>query len=149
MKNLWSIVAQSSSIDKDNNTLSIFDILEEITFQIQGPTPEQIVFPVNFQLISLWERESAGKPIEQKIKFVLKDPSGKTLSQNEGLLKMESHHKRTRFKAQFQGLPATGPGTYKYEIVSLETKKNEEEVLSSTTFEVKIINQPVKSPLKL
>ncbi len=150
LTNLWTILAQSSSIDRDNNTLSLFDILEEITFQIVGPTPEKTVLPLNLQLVSLWERENSGKPESLRIKFVLRDPANNVLTENEGELRMEPHHKRSRFRAQFQGMPVTGPGRYRYEILSLEPKKTKgEELISTVSFEIKIVNQPVKSPLKL
>ena len=63
---------------------------------------------------------------------------------------MEPQHKRSRFRAQFQGMPVTIPGRYTYEIVSLEPEKTESnEVVAKVPVEVKITAQPVKSPITL
>ncbi|HTR18775.1 MAG TPA: hypothetical protein VMH91_02225 [Candidatus Paceibacterota bacterium] len=147
IKNSWAILALSSSIDRDKNSLSLFDILEEITIQLAGPVPEQFAFPVNMELISLWEREQVGENVELKFKFLLKDPNGKILSESEGVLKMEPQHKRSRFRAQFQGVPITGPGVYRFEIISLEPEKTEgKDLLASVPLEIKVM---IKSPITI
>ncbi len=150
IKNVWAILAQSSAIDKDNNTVSLFDIIEEVTFNVGGSVPEKVGFPFNYHLITLWEREKIGEKIELKFKMVLRDPKNQILGENEGLIKMESQHKRFRFRAQFQGMSVTGPGVYRYDIISLEPSKTDnKELITSVAFEIKIVLQPVKSPITL
>lgn len=150
IRNVWAIVAQSSSVDLDRNSLSLFDIVEEISFQIPGILPENAVFPINLQLVSLWERDEIGTDTELKVKTILKDPKNKILVGVEGLIKMKPQHKRFRYRNQFQGMPITGSGAYKYEILSLEPDKTGgKELLASAGIEVKIVNQPIKSPLSL
>lgn len=139
ISNRWAIIAQSSALDKDSNLLSIFDIVEVLTFNMAGEIPENLAFPVKLELISLWEREEIGKPMDLKVKFVLKDPDGKTLNEGEGLIEMAKHHKRNRFRARFLGLPVTKSGIYTYEIISLEPEKTYGvELVSSTSFEVQL-----------
>ncbi len=148
LKNIWTLVALSSAIDRDNNTLSLFDILEELTLQVAGAIPEHAVIPVNHHLLSLWEREESGLPLALKFKVLLRDPEGKVLHENEAEVLMEAKHKRARFRAQFNGFPVTGEGTYRYEIVSLEPEKTGgAELMNSASIEVRFIHQPVKSPL--
>ena len=100
--------------------------------------------------MSFWEREQVGEKLELKVKIVLRDPKGQVLGENEGVVRLESQHKRSRFRAVFQGLPVTGPGVYHYEVVSLEPQKTEgKELLNSVALEVKITGQPKKSPITL
>lgn len=150
IKNVWVILAQSSAIDQNSNTLSLFDILEEIAFQTNGPVPKKMVIPINTQLVSLWERGDAVGKVEFKFKFILRDPKKQILSERESVLKMEEHHKRSRFRAQLQGMPITVPGMYRYEIVSLEPQKTGgKEFIASVSVEVKIDNQSIKSPFSV
>lgn len=144
-KNIWTIVALSSAIDKDNNTLSLFDILEELTLQISGNIPEQTVIPVNHHLMCLWEREETGTPFTLKFNVLLRDPLGKVIHENSAEVVMEAPHKRARFRAQFNGFPVSVPGTYRYEIVNLDPEKDKE-VIGAVSIEVKVAQQAIKSP---
>ncbi|HQU07870.1 MAG: hypothetical protein B7X04_02255 [Parcubacteria group bacterium 21-54-25] len=146
LKNLWTIATISSAIDKDNNTLSLFDILEELTLQVSGSMPERTVIPVNHHLLSLWEREETGTPLTLKFKVVLRDPIGNILHENQAEVVMQAPHKRARFRAQFNGFPVSVPGIYRYEIVSLEPEKTGAEILGGVAIEVKVARQPIKSP---
>ncbi len=146
LKNIWTIVSLSSAIDKDNNTVSLFDILEELTLQVSGNMPERTVIPINHHLMSLWEREETGTPFTLKFKIILRDPLGEILNENQAEVVMEAPHKRARFRAQFNGFPVSIPGTYHYEIVSLEPEKTGEKVLGAVSIDVKVAHQAVKSP---
>ncbi len=141
-KNLWTIASISSSIDRDNNTLSLFDILEELTLQVNGPMPEQAVIPVNHHIVSLWEREEAETPHTLKFKVVLRDPLNKILHENNAEVVLAAEHKRARFRAQFNGFPVSVPGMYRYEIVSRETN----ETIGAVSIEVKVAASAIKSP---
>ena len=145
-KNIWTIVSLSSAIDKDNNTLSLFDILEELTLQVSGNIPEQTVIPVNHHLMCLWEREETGTPFTLIFNVLLRDPLGKVLHENKAEVVMESQHKRARFRAQFNGFPVSVPGTYRYEIVSSDSEKNGKEIIGAVSIEVKVAQQAIKSP---
>ncbi len=148
IRNVWTIITQSSAIDRDTNSLSLFDVVEEINLQITGPLPENAAFPINTQLVSLWEREESGTDLELKVRVVLKDPKGENLMENEASLKLEPAHIRSRFRIQFQGMRITSPGVYKYALYSLEPAKTEgKDLLASVPIEVKITNKLIKSPL--
>jgi hypothetical protein len=137
--NRWAILAQSSAVDRDNNLLSIFDIVETLTLGVAGNLPDNAVLPVKLELISLWERESDGSPLTCKIKFVFKDPDGKILNEGTGVLELASQHKRNRFRTRFNGVPVTKTGIYTYEILSLEPEKtNGLEFITSVPVEIKI-----------
>lgn len=145
IKNNWTILAQSSAVDQTKNSLSIFDIVEEITIQIGGQLPDQFVFPVNMMLVSLWERDKMGESADLKLRIRLKDPKDEILFNNEASLHMDPHHKRSRLLVQLQGMPVRGEGTYLYEIVSMEPEKTGgKELVASVSVQVKIL---VQSPI--
>ena len=148
LQNAWTLVSLSSAIDRDNNTLSLFDVLEELTLQVTGTVPENAMIPVNHHLLSLWAREEIGEPVSLKFKVLLRDPAGKVLHENSAEVSLEGKHKRTRFRAQFNGFPVTTDGTYHYEIISLEPEKTDgKELVRSVPIDVRFVQQPVKSPL--
>ncbi len=149
IKNLWTIVAQSSAVDRDSNSLSLFDIVEEITFQVGGVIPDKAVLPFNLQVVSLWERDEVGTDFDLKLKIILRDPKNQILHEGEGAIKMEPTHKRFRLRAQFQGFPVTVPGTYRYEIISAQPEKTDgKELLATASMDVKIAYQAVISPIQ-
>ncbi len=148
LQNAWAIVSLSSSIDRDNNTVSLFDILEELTLQVSGAVPDNSVIPVNHHMVSMWVREETGTPLSLKFKVLLRDPSGKILHENKAEVALQAEHKRARFRAQFNGFPVTSEGTYHYEIISLEPEKTfGKEIVNTVAISVRFVHQAVKSPL--
>lgn len=148
LKNIWTLVSISSSIDRDNNTLSLFDILEELTVQVSGTMPEQAVVPVNHTLMSVWSREDTSKPMSLKFKILLRDSHGKILHENEAEIKLAEGNKNARFRAQLNGFPVTSEGQYRYEVISLEPEKTGgKELVNTVNIEVHFAQQAVKSPL--
>src|ERR1035437_9825845 len=61
IKPVWALVCASSSIDQRTNTVSVFNVLEEVTVGINGPTPANVfksgvVIPMPLEFIALFVR---------------------------------------------------------------------------------------------
>jgi hypothetical protein len=57
MRNIWSLLAQGSSVDCETNQVSIFNVLENVTLPGAPPNPNALSFvPLGTVLISHWER---------------------------------------------------------------------------------------------
>jgi hypothetical protein len=62
MRLVWAVICESSSTDAETNRISLFNLLEELTFAIidEPGTPERPLLPVPVQIVSLWERSDYG-----------------------------------------------------------------------------------------
>src|SRR5437016_4271683 len=95
VKHVWSILCASSSIDKETNNLSIYNMLEELTLvksevaqkqkELTGPF---LLLSLPFQLITLWERAERGV-LDEQARIQVVDPKEKILSDTLYNFKME------------------------------------------------------------
>jgi len=119
-KHQWSVLCNKSIIDKDENTISLIESLEEITLIAQ--VPEAVKEKVSkikgntsmgFQLVSLWIRSDRNKPEKDYARIQVKGPNDDEIVNQEYKIDLTDSI-RTRQKMNFQGIPYKGAGTYKY-----------------------------------
>lgn len=112
MKNIWTILCRSSSVDTDNNTISLFDCVEKLKVALKEKPKEIIALPIEMQLVSMWLKESddVEKKVNLKIDFV--DPKDKVLQSNKVDFTSEKEKIRHRHRLYIKGLPITISGRY-------------------------------------
>lgn len=142
VKYVWSVLASSSSVDKQTNNLSLYNLLEELSLLKSEVAQKQkeakgaflpVVFP--FQLVTLWERAETGA-IEAQAKIQLVDPEGKILTDAIYGFKIEAQQERNRFIANFNAFPFTREGIYEFRTL---LKKGDEFIqVGSVSFRVKL-----------
>jgi len=121
MKNIWSVLCQSSSIDYENKLVSLFDCIEEIRLEVNKIDKEGIILPANFQLIMAWSTEDKDKGLDLKIELV--DPKGKALKEFVNTYGIEQGSKRLRIRLLINGMPITEEGRYIYRISHMQGSK--------------------------
>jgi hypothetical protein len=116
MKNIWSILCQSSSIDYETSAVSLFDCIEEIRLETDKIDKEGINLPANFQLVMAWQIEDKDKDLDIKIELI--DPKGKKLKEFTNTYKVEQVSKRMRIRLAINGMQITGEGDHVFKISS-------------------------------
>lgn len=107
------ILANSSSIDQERNTLSVWDFMEDIEVRTNVPG---IVFPVHAIVVLKRDRNEVGElPFKGKIEII--DPSGKEIVTHELSARMEAKHRGLRVKMNL-GVPISQSGLYTFRIGS-------------------------------
>jgi len=132
LKNIWTIVCKSSSVDKDNNNVSLSEILEKIKVEI-GVTKkidEPISIPLNFQIVSFWFNYN-GKARKEIIKIEIVDPNNKKLFEKERGVVFQKGIRRMRFRALFNNFPVTVSGDY---LVNIYIKSKSKKHFTKTSF---------------
>jgi len=143
--NKWGVVCKNSSIDQATNTLSVFNILEDIQIANKAGVTEikkdQKMF-VSFpsQLITLWERERDGveKPLVVSMRTELIDPAKQVLQTNISDIKFDSGKHRLRIIADMSGFPITIGGTYSFRVSLKEDSTKEFTEMTTVSLEVKL-----------
>ena len=124
MKNFLFVAALNSSIDNENNSLSIFSCLENIDVTAkETPVPQKTIrLPVRFELISGWTVES-NKENFLTIKHQLVDPFGKLLMESpERSIRIKAKSKRIRHREKVPFIHITSEGEYYFKL--LQKKKD-------------------------
>lgn len=127
IRHAFSVLCGKSSIDSETNTVSILEVLEQLT--IFTDIPDHINLPIQFELFSLWTRENKDLPEQGQMRIHFCDPSNICKNQTESLVDLTTAiFYRTRIKVN--GLELVGPGMYKYIIELRQNNKEEWETVA-------------------
>lgn len=147
----WSILCQSSSVDANNNSLSLFNVIDDITIDINPPAdgklPDVFGVPVNSNLVTLWKRRMVGDEIVADVDVRLLDPTGKELQKMVYNMKIPADKSQARSIMNIQGFPVTVAGVYVFKISVKESggasfQEVQEVPLNIIVKKQNIINQP-------
>lgn len=146
---LWSHIVGSSSIDINSNSLSLFNIIEEISSEVQLQADQvnaELVLPLSYEVISLWEKSGfSGKEVSQDIIVSLYSPSNKLLQEFTYTLVIPHNKERMRFRANVTGLKYEVDGKYEFRI---GIKENKGVAVVGTIPVLVKVNKSFVSPIK-
>lgn len=126
MENVWSLLCESSSIDVETNSLSVFKCVEGIKLEIDKTKLSKdngIIIPANFQLISFWAITDSTKKNSCEIKIELIDPKSKVLREFVNTLETKAGEARLRNITKINGLQITESGRYYYQVSQKKANK--------------------------
>lgn len=97
-RHVWSVLCYKSSIDKDDNQISLLAVTEKLT--IRDPSRQDleqlleetlaedkgIIFPVNLHLVTWWVRSDYEKPETRPLRLQVLFPDGKRIVAGEGVI---------------------------------------------------------------
>jgi hypothetical protein len=106
---IWSVLCESSIIDKESNNISLQTVREQITVHSE-PIPGGIV-PVHMELVSFWCRSIPDEPAVDNARLTLLKPSGEPISTTNIVINL-TEADRSRNRIIFDGFPAEEPGRY-------------------------------------
>jgi len=119
MEHIWSLLCRDSSIDIDNNLLSIFGCFEKIELGVSlnnVSEDSKLVAPIDFQIVNFWEATETDKDSVFTIKIELEDPNNKILPMVEKEFNIKKGTASFRNRMKFQGLTISISGKYRFNI---------------------------------
>src|SRR3989338_1372313 len=116
INHLWSIACSRTSVDRESNNISLFEVLEQLTLS-GGPIQpgKKGVVPILFEIVSLWTKEHENETIKGRGRTVLVAPSGAELPLLEFDIDL-SNHQRLRTINRITGLPIGEEGKHYFRI---------------------------------
>lgn len=151
MKHIWTVLCQKSSIDVETNQLSLFNCLEEINLTLENTEAlnNNLVIPVEFQLVSYWSREQADTEVNLTAVGELVDASGKMINSFNNSLVVKQGILRFRNRTNIQGLAITGPGRYYFRLYQIDKMRGvAKELVAELPLDVKINYKLMEIPHK-
>lgn len=152
VEHIMTTICNSSAVDRDNNSLSLFNIIEEINVDFKSDNNQPINFSekkavtLPFELISVWKRLDNSTEISKDMKIIFYDPDRVVMQELPYKLEIKNPHQRMRVRIKGNGLNITRQGEYYF---SIQIKNDDlfEEVIKVPVF-VKI-SSPVPSDLRI
>ena len=123
MKVLWAIICEGSSVDRESNNVSLFNVLE----QIQIPEPPAVdasndarpAAPIPYRLVVLFCRSDQMVGEKGTARIALRFPTEEEpVIFPQSVIDLEVAQ-RNRLVSRFPFLPVSGEGTYKFVIEEL------------------------------
>jgi hypothetical protein len=121
---LWTIICRKSIEDSKTRTISIFEILEQVTIQvpkdllerIKTSTGEKFGIPLEYEIVSMWERDDINAKQNVATIIEIVDPTGEVIQKVEQPLPFADGKRNVRLTGKVQGFPVTKSGIYRYRI---------------------------------
>lgn len=139
MKNIWSIIASRTIIDKSSNMLSIFDCIEQININSNKDIIDKNKIkniPAKFEIISFWKDDEINKKRHGEFIIELYDPNDKKINEFKSVFMMPKTMKNMRTIITFEGLPITIAGEYIFKIKFRENANEKYRQVSELPLEV-------------
>lgn len=111
---LWTVLCSKTSIDRESNNISLFEVLEQVT--VEGPPEDaRINLAATSTLVTEWMRSDIDQPESRFGRFSLVGPSGEVFGGVEFEINL-SDEVRHRSLINMHTLPLQGPGIYEFVI---------------------------------
>ena len=140
------ILCESSAVDQGTQHLSVFKVLEQIKLDLVSNDPTKtagsegkINIPFNFEIISLWKRQSTadlGRDVQTDVEIDLVDPNGDVLQNVNIEVRLPATSLRSRYILKVQGIGVTTSGEYSVRFREVDKKGNHSDVLASLPFDI-------------
>jgi hypothetical protein len=136
------ILSNNSSIDMNNNSLSVFGILDDM--QIQAP--HGLTLNLGFHAILVVKRDGESGPIHSSFKMSITGPNGNKIGQDLQLpVALEPIHRRTRLRVIAE-IPVAHSGIYTVRMVSFDKGVENEKISREVSLNIQILPVAVPTP---
>ena len=120
MKVIWSVIAESSAVDRESNRVSLFNILEEAHLA-EPPVPSEDpdvvpAVPAKYVVVTLFGRTIEGVGEKKQARLAVALPDGKVV-ESDPLIDVDlSTARRHRSVITLTAIPLGGEGDYRFQI---------------------------------
>ncbi len=138
MKHIWSIMCLKSSVDKETNSLSLFNCAEQIdiTFPSNNKKETKRNIPFQFEVVSLWRDKENEKKKSFDLQIELLGPNNKKLNQFTTDVIFPERKKQLRTIIKMNGLIITLAGEYKLKVSYKKIGETKFELAAEIPFDV-------------
>lgn len=128
MKHIWSVLCKKAIIDRETNSLSLLESLEQITITL--PSQEamnsvkgQLKIPLEFELVSFWVEQDESKKKEINMLIEVYDPDNVKIHSAEKKIEVPENSRRMRILSKITGLRFTKAGVYTLKVSNKAQQK--------------------------
>jgi hypothetical protein len=143
IEHLWSVLCSRILTDEKTRNISLIDIVGQVSVTSELPKEgETSILTIPLVLASMWRRSDLNIPTQGEFQIILTDPKGKELARGEMLIDLTQKHLRARTMCNFNGIPVTEAGTYRFGIHFRVSTEDEWRYASSVPLEVSFSGEP-------
>lgn len=155
IKHIWSVLCNESVINQDDNNISIHGVLEQLSVSLSlrkeaGKLPKKFGIPLNYEIVSMWQRNKDSQSAKAEIAYILVDSENKKLLESTLMIEIPKTSRRFRSRMKIRGIPLTKEGDYTFRVKIKEEGSDTFYLVAELPLEVKINvqNSPASSQTK-
>jgi len=119
---VWTVLCRRAVLDRFDNTVSMFDTIEEIKFETEKALPpahEWSQFPIQVMLVTFLVRSDLAIPEQSRLKIEMFSPQNETYEAPTIIEVDLIEHLKSRHFTLLKSLPFKGRGQHRF-VISLE-----------------------------
>lgn len=143
IKHIWSVLCKESVVDQTDNNISIHGVLEQLSVNLTSMNgivklPESLSIPLNYEIVSMWQRGRDEDSVTAEIEYTLIDPNNKELLKNNQKIEIPKTSRTHRSRMKIAGLPLSKEGDYTFQVKVKEEGANTFQLIAELPLEIKI-----------
>lgn len=153
-EHIWSVLCHKGCLDKYSNSISLFDVMEQVDLLEPIPAPPDgntiSTFKIQLHLVSLWVRSDLIKPERTLCRVRIITPDGKTIRGSQPEIDL-IEHRRTRSFIIMDAFPFTVEGVYRFIVEQSPYRKRKFQwtEVARIPFEVRLqLEEQIKKSVK-
>ena len=144
---VWSVLCTKASTDSESNNISLFDVVESISFGPSNVPPEgeSIAFAIELQLVSLWTRSDPEREEAVSVRSLFVHPDETEMGRLEQEVNL-ANTLRGRTIAKLTSLIMRGPGIYVFRVQRRDTGAGDWDTVAEIPLEIRFLEQSAAIP---
>lgn len=148
LKHVWTIIAERAIVDQQKSTVSLMDVLEEITFTAdKGQTPPAegsvMLLPFHHEVVSQWVK-AEGEEQSFILHLAFVDPHGKQLGEIKNTTVFPPGSKNARTILRMDQIPVTIAGSYYFNVSISDPEESKKTLVAQIPIQIKLLFDKVK-----
>lgn len=144
MKHIWSVLCRKSIIDSETNNISLNDVFEQLSVNIDVSTKNsvetKINIPVEFEVVSMWLNTTGQKIFKAEMEVNFVTPEGTIVNSLKQNIEVPNMARRLRTRLKSLGLGVGDSGIYTFEVKIKEYGEDKFKTVAKIPLEV-IVNR--------
>lgn len=144
INHIWSVLCLSSSVDKETNNISLFNVLERLDImvnqskQTETTNQKELNIGINYQIVSMWTKDTnTDKDLESQIQIT--DDKGKLIKTFDQKVVFPESSKRLRTIINISGMTINADSNnYSFNLM-IKQKDNKYRLVASIPLEIRMV----------
>jgi hypothetical protein len=151
MKHIWSVLCRKSIIDSETNNISLNDVFEQLSINIDASANKSIKtkinIPVEFEVVSMWLNTTGQKIFKAEMEVNFVTPEGTIINSLKQNIEVSNMARRLRTRLKSLGLGVGDSGTYTFEVKIKEYGEDKFKTVAKIPLEVIVNKKEVTNPI--
>lgn len=144
LKHVWSVLCKESTINQDDNVISLYGVLEELNITLTpmkgsvAGLPVKASIPINYEIVSMWLKNNKKDKVKAEIEYAFVNLDGRELFKTVQTVEIPMASRRFRSRMKISGIQVEREGEYSFRVRIKELGSDIFKTVCELPLEIKI-----------